>query len=220
MKNIKHWNIKFIVNRLRVIWYEKRNPYMPWLTKDMNKILDSWLSPDDKGIEWGSGRSTTWFADRVAHIVSVEHDPAWAAKVDVMLKDKGLVNKVDYYDSPIMIDGKYIDATTSYGELADSYVNVVRKCNDESLDFALVDGVERDRCALSCVDKIKPGGIIIVDNIQWYLPNKISSTALCCRTDDDGFATGTWEEFWSIVKNWRCIWTTDGVSDTALWVKP
>ena len=199
---------------------KKRNPEMPWLTKNMNQILDSWLLPNDNGIEWGSGRSTTWFANRVSHMISIEHDPAWAAKVAVMLENNGLVSKVDFYDSPIVIKGEYIDATTSYGELADDYVNIVKSCSDESLDFALVDGVERDRCALSCVDKIKSGGIIIVDNVQWYLPNKINSTALNCRTVEDGFATEAWEKFWEKVKSWRYVWTTDGVSDTAFWIKP
>ncbi len=220
MKNIKHWNAKFLANRLKQIWYEKRNPHMPWLTKDMNALLDSWLLSTDRGIEWGSGRSTSWFASRVAHLVSVEHDPVWAAKVKVMLKDKGIDSKVDYYDSPIVIKGKYIDATTRYGTLAEDYVNVVKNCSDDSLDFALVDGVERDRCALSSINKLKSGGIIIVDNIQWYLPNMIQSTALCSRTSEDGFSTEVWKEFWMAVKEWRCVWTTDGVSDTAFWVKP
>jgi hypothetical protein len=58
-------------------------------------LLDSWLRPTDRGLEWGSGRSTTWLAARVAHLVVVEHDCGWHARIQRELTSRGLSAKVD-----------------------------------------------------------------------------------------------------------------------------
>ena len=33
-------------------------------------------------------------------------------------------------------------------------------------------------------------------------------------------ATAGWAEFLDKVAAWRCIWTTNGVWDTVIWIKP
>jgi len=220
MKKISHWNSTYIYNRFLLMRYERANPNVPWLTPQMNEVLDSLLQASDVGVEWGSGRSTLWFAKRVSHLISVEHDSTWVAQVKVMVKNAGANDKVDYISSPVSDKFGKIDAQARYGELADEYVNVLKKCKDESLDFALVDGVERDRCALACIDKLRSGGIVIVDNVNWYLPRSSVSLTPNSRSLKDGYASNEWEEFSEIVKGWRSVWTSSGVSDTALWVKP
>ena len=56
-------------------------PERPWLTRESIGILDRLLRPEDIGIEFGSGRSTAWFAQRVKRLRSVEHNPVWHARV-------------------------------------------------------------------------------------------------------------------------------------------
>ena len=54
----------------------------------MIAVLDSWLCAGDTGLEFGSGRSTRWFAARVGALTSIEHDAAWHARVASSLVDR------------------------------------------------------------------------------------------------------------------------------------
>jgi putative heme iron utilization protein len=49
------------------------HPNWPWLTKEAILLLERLLRPDDIGLEFGSGRSTIWFAERVEKLISIEH---------------------------------------------------------------------------------------------------------------------------------------------------
>jgi len=208
-KSFRHWTAQYIINRLQVMLYKHTHPDLPWLCKDAVRILDSWLKPTDRGLEWGSGRSTIWFAMRVDHLVSIEHDPKWAETVKKKLNDRNLINSIDYHLLPDGTEGKS-DC---------NYVNFIQDINPNSLDFCLVDGVCRDHCALACLDKLKPGGILIIDNIEEYVPRDRKSCSPNSRGVEDGFASKVWEEWAKITSNWRCIWNTNGVWDTALLIK-
>jgi predicted O-methyltransferase YrrM len=134
--------------------HERRHPTLPWLTASVVNILDAWLLPCDVGLEFGSGRSTHWFAQRIGQLISVEHNPSWYDRVKSDLDSSGL--EVDYR---LHEDGS--------SELPDStYVNVARSMPINSLDFCLVDGVTRDHCALAALDKLKTGGVLIIDNVN------------------------------------------------------
>ncbi|MBZ5618121.1 MAG: class I SAM-dependent methyltransferase [Acidobacteriia bacterium] len=200
MRPIKHLTPRYVKNRLGVALYERTHRDAPWLTRQMVGLLSCWLRPDDSGLELGSGRSTIWFAERVRHLVSVEHDPVWYQQVQARLA----VHKdvVDYHLCP--------DAA-AYRERVDSLPS-------DSIDFVLVDGIERDYCAVMSMPKIVPGGIIIVDNCNWYLPH--ASTSPGSREPGSGPASETWGKFLEATRGWRYIWTSDGVTDTAFWVKP
>lgn len=208
-RSFRHWTARYVIDRLRLSLYQRANPESPWLCQEAVRTLDSWLKPTDRGLECGSGRSTLWFASRVAHVITVEHNQEWADTVKKKLRDAGLADRVDYNLFP---DGEE--------EKPDSdYVSVVHGLAPYTLDFCLVDGVSRDHCAMGCLEKLKPGGIVVVDNVERYIPKNPKSRAPESRTPQDGFASQQWEEFARITKNWRCIWTTNGVWDTALWIK-
>ncbi len=76
--------------------YKVLHPAAPWLPPKAIKYLKSFLSENMVGFEWGSGRSTVFFARRVNFIVSVEHDKCWYDKVKLCLKNEGLLYKTDY----------------------------------------------------------------------------------------------------------------------------
>jgi predicted O-methyltransferase YrrM len=208
-RSFRHWKPRYIIDRLQLMLSERIYADYPWLCAAAVQILNSWLKPTDQGLEWGSGRSTLWFAMRVAHLISVEHDPEWATTVKRQLCSRDLANKVDHRLSP---DGKE-------GISDCNYVNVIRDIGPGSLDFCLIDGVCRDHCALACLDKLRPGGILIVDNAEIYLPRRHKSRAPNSRDYEDGYASVKWEQFAKMVANWRNIWITNGVWDTALWIK-
>ena len=183
--------------------FQRRNPNAPWLVRTMVDILDNWLMPEDRGIEWGSGRSTIWFAERVASLVSVEHNPDWYRRINSELKARGLRN-VEYH----------------LCEREHEYSSVANKFSSERFDFCLVDGEARDHCALAAISLVKPGGIVIVDNCNWYLPTPTYSHSPFSRTLEQGPYRGKWAAYLDGVQGWRRIWTSNGVTDTGLWVKP
>lgn len=201
MRSFRHWNPRYFRDRLRVMRYERSHPGAPWLTQVMVSILASWLSADDAGLEWGSGRSTIWFGERVGRLTSVEHDEPWYEQVRSQLNEKDLRN-IDYH----------------FCEAESEYVSVTKLFGPNSLDFCLVDGNVRDLCALAAIPLLKPGGILIIDNCNWYLPSKSNSPN--SRSMSDGPASEAWTAFIDQVKSWRSVWTTSGVSDTCFWVKP
>ena len=41
------------------------------------------------GVEWGSGRSTKWFAGKIRHLTSIEDNADWHAIVTKQLADAG-----------------------------------------------------------------------------------------------------------------------------------
>lgn len=189
--------------------YQRLYPDDPWLTGKAIAILKSTLKKTDIGLEFGSGRSTLWFAKRVKRLTSVEHNEDWYKNVLEKLKEDGLLSVVDY---------RFFKGEENAWDKNPEYVNVIDRFKDGSFDFALVDGAYRDRCAMKVLKKIKPGGLLIIDNVNWFLPSK--SYAPDSRTIDQGPAGKTWVEVHRAVSKWRTVWTSNGVWDTALFFKP
>ena len=208
MRSFRHWTPRYIYNRVALVWYEKRHPDAPWLTVAAIAALESLLKPTDVGFEWGSGRSTRWFARRVAHLTSIESNRAWLNRVSQMLSAEQRTN----------VELKWITCDEADREQLDAYVSAIDAFDEASLDLVLVDGLARDACALRAVDKIRPGGLLIIDNCNWYLP--CCSYAPGSRTERDGPASESWGLFLESVGDWRRIWTSNGVTDTALYIKP
>ena len=81
MRRLDHLTPRYIYNRLSVILDEKLHPNHPWLTKQSVSLLDTLLSPQDIGVEFGSGRSTKWFLNKLNHLTSIESDKDWYNKI-------------------------------------------------------------------------------------------------------------------------------------------
>lgn len=210
IRPLRHRTPLYIFNRVRRFVYVKTHPKDPWITPAMVKILDSWLRPTDEGLEWGSGRSTMWLAKRVHRLTTVEHDEVWARMVQTALRDE-------------ISDGRVIVKNEKDGvdnSASSKYVGVAASFLEKSLDFCLVDGKARGHCALACLPKIRSGGLVIVDNVERYLPRVVASPAPRARGLADGFASVEWEQFSRAVSEWRVIWVSDGISETACWIKP
>ena len=204
-----HRTPRYIYDRTRQMLYERAHPDDPWLTPAAVRLLSTLLRPADRGAEFGSGRSTLWFAARVAALTSVEHDVRWHEAVAARLKERGLRN-VDYILAPA-------DQPMDRG--GDSaYARTALAFPDASLDFALIDGHYRDYSAKLIMPKVKPGGMLIIDNANWYLP--CQSKAPNSRTAELGPAAGVWAGVWRELAGWRTIWTSSGVWDTAIFIKP
>jgi predicted O-methyltransferase YrrM len=209
MRTIAHWTPRYVYDRILYMFYGRGHTDEPWLTPAAVRLLESLLRPTDRGAEFGSGRSTIWFAERVAAVTSVEHDEQWYEAISAKLKDRQLSN-VDYIlarpDQP--------------DELADqsTYARTALGFPDGGLDFALVDGFYRDYTAKFILPKIKSGGMLIIDNVNWFLPSE--SRAPNSRTHTLGPNGKIWTEVAGELAQWRSIWTSSGVTDTAIFIRP
>ena len=92
MRDISHWSLRYFYNKFKVKLYERKYPEYPWLTEQANSILSTLLKPTDVGLEFGSGRSTIWFAKRIKYLTSVEHNKLWYDKVSKMIKENININ--------------------------------------------------------------------------------------------------------------------------------
>tara|TARA_B100001540_G_scaffold146502_1_gene129985 strand:- start:626 stop:1201 length:576 start_codon:yes stop_codon:yes gene_type:complete len=191
-----------VKNRVIQILHEKTHPNDPWLTRQSVHILADLLQDTDTGLEFGSGRSTIWFAQRTSRVISIEHDFKWYQSVGQKIQDLNLESKIDY---------RYCD------NIAD-YVGQIDSLEDNSIDYCLIDGKARDECALKVLPKLKHEGILIIDNINLYLPNASRSPNSIRRFDNTN--DSAWTSVQIQIDSWEMVWTTNGVSDTALWIKP
>jgi hypothetical protein len=116
-------------------------PELPWFTFTAIRRIEQIIQPTWKMIEFGSGMSTKWFAERVATIHSIESNPTWYARVAPTLP------KNARYE---------LRAREHYAD--------VSEYQDGHFDFAVVDGEVRADCMRSVLPKIKCGGYIYFDD--------------------------------------------------------
>lgn len=203
----------YAARRVQQLLYERSNPADPWLTPQAIELLDDWLKPTDAGLEWGSGRSTRWLARRVGQLTSVEHEQGWFEQVKSDLPRTAGGHTVDY---------RFVECDLRRSDSPEShpYCDIADELEPGSLDFALVDGVIRLSCFRKAIDRLKPGGLLILDNAERYVPNRRGERYTTFYNHRDDMASPAWADAMTRVEGWRPIHTTNGLWDTRLWVKP
>ncbi|MEI7685508.1 MAG: class I SAM-dependent methyltransferase [Planctomycetota bacterium] len=168
--------------RLRYWFWERNNPDKPWLCPGTVAFCETHLSTAMNAIEFGSGRSTEWFAKRVGHLTSVEHDFQWHQLVERKLADAKIAN-VTYRFVPL----DHPEQAPEQAEYSPTprYVKVADDMPDKSLTFAIVDGHYRTNCVRHLVPKIADGGYLLVDDINmWPSPESLPVPASWRVVDD------------------------------------
>jgi len=201
LKSFKHWTPRYFVDRLSYFRYRRIHPDIPWLTQNAVSFLKMWLKSSDIGLEWGCGKSTIFFSKRVKHLTSIEHDKEWYMRVKNILKSVQIQN-VD------LLYREHIDDRKS------EYVRYPGSFPKASFDFVLVDGKHRGQCMKVAIELVRLGDILILDNANRYLPS--DSRAPDSLTED---ISTEFREIMSQLASWRSIWTSNGLWDTAIWVK-
>lgn len=208
MRSIAHWTPRYVLASGRVLYDQMVRPEDPWLTREAIGLLERLVRPTDVVLEFGAGRSTRWLARRVAKMISVEDNEAWHQRVKAWLESDGLDN-AELLHHPG-------DLPESEGAKS-QYVSMIDDIADESLDMVLIDGIYRNHCAVASVPKVKPGGLVVIDNANWFLPSATHSPT--SRRQNDGPVDAVWQEFVDISQDWRHIWTSNGVWDTLILFK-
>ncbi len=151
------------VARLRYRMWERANPDKPWLCPGTIAFCQAHLTKSMLCVEFGSGRSTRWFATLVGRIISIEHNTQWHAIVKDQLKDTA---NIDYRLIPLN-HAESQPEQPSYSPVPD-YVAAADGLHDRSVDFAIVDGHYRTNCVRHLVPKIAPNGYLLVDDINLW----------------------------------------------------
>jgi hypothetical protein len=154
---------RLALHRLRYWCWEKSNPGKPWMCPGTIRFCERHLSGTMRGLEFGSGRSTAWFAGRVGHLTSVEHDAGWFDLVRSRMNAQGVAN-VDYRLVPL--DHPEAEGERAHYDPVPAYVRVADEFDDASLDLAVVDGHYRTHCIRRVVAKLRPGGFLLVDDVN------------------------------------------------------
>ena len=155
----------------------------PWLTFAAIRHLSERLSVlrgKARVFEWGSGGSTLFFGLRAQEVRAVENDRAWAENVQSVCRKETLPVEVafrpaDEEHTPESYDPSdpedYRSAAKFHpGHLFRSYVEEIAQYADASFDVVTVDGRARPACLRVGMSKVKPGGLLVLDNAEraWY----------------------------------------------------
>lgn len=196
---------------IKVMYYffRKRHYPSPWLSPAATLFFEEWLKKDQKMAEFGSGLSTVFFASRMEEVVSIEHYKPWHEKVVALFEEKGLKN-VDYrlITEVSNDDFKSDEALNHLIRLSDSkfqikesfqpYYRGISDKPDGYFDVVLVDGRARPECVFSSIEKLKSGGLMVLDNSE----------------------RKRYEVIFAFLKEWMKYTTTNGLTDTTFWIKP
>jgi precorrin-6B methylase 2 len=188
--------------------FKLRFPDTPWTSQASVIIFNNLLKENMTGLEYGSGKSTVYFASRVKHLVSIEHDKNWFEQIKKTLQKENIKNvdyryvsknkKPSYYDLPDIFREKHGIPKFHVRREFESYYNIVREFPENHFDFILIDGRARVECAINSIDKLKPNGILVLDNSE----------------------RKRYKPIMKILKEWPAVDTTTGLTNTTFWFKP
>lgn len=117
---------------------------LPWYCYPSIAFLDSRVSDSLEIFEYGCGNSTLWWASRVKHVVSCEHNQSWYGRLlacvpdNVELRYQGLGTGGDYAKQASVDGPRY--------------------------DVVVIDGRDRVSCAPYALAGLSPQGVIVWDN--------------------------------------------------------
>lgn len=134
---------------------------LPWLTYPLIDFIEPRLNKKLIMFEFGCGNSTKWFADRVGHIKSVEHNDAWYRLIDGELPVNAelILEKVD-------ADQDY-SAITFLSSNDESGYSLSIVHTGILYDIVLVDGIYRNNSVVQSAKCLKKEGVIIIDNTDF-----------------------------------------------------
>lgn len=119
---------------------------IPWYTYPAIEYFNQMDARRLRIFEFGSGNSSLYWARKGAEVWSVEHDPAWWENM------KG---------QSAQLKGLFLR------ESADAYVQAIDDVDGE-FDIIVIDGAWRNECAMAALPHLRPGGMFILDNSDWY----------------------------------------------------
>ncbi len=119
----------------------------PWYTYPAIEYLNQFDASGLDIFEFGCGHSSLYWARKGARVWCVEHDPEWHQSMSLQSSTlQGIALR----------------------ETREAYAGAVHE-PDRAFDIVVVDGVWRVESAREGLKRLKPEGIVILDNSDWYV---------------------------------------------------
>jgi len=134
-----------LLSRITYLSRDGQRKPIPWFTYPAIEYIKQLDLAEKIVFEWGSGYSTLFFSKKAKKIISIEDDINWHGRLQ---KEKISATKLLLY----IEKEKYINSILEY---------------HFSFDVIIIDGKWRLECAKKAIQKLNPGGIIILDNSDW-----------------------------------------------------
>lgn len=119
---------------------------IPWFTYPAVEYLSRFRISGWEVFEYGCGESTAFWSGHGARVTSVEHDEKWSQE----LRARALSNVEIHYRPD---RATYPRAAAEMGR---------------RFDVVVVDGVWREDCVEHAIAALRPDGILVLDNSDWY----------------------------------------------------
>lgn len=119
---------------------------IPWYTYPAIEFLSQLDFSDKSVFEYGLGNSSIFWAKRAKNVISIEDNKKW---YDSIYK-KSLKNQQTF-----LVKNR------------EEYVNFIEK-SEQKFDIIVIDAKYRFDCAKKSIAFLKEGGIMILDNSDWY----------------------------------------------------
>lgn len=119
---------------------------IPWFTYSVIDFLKSKVNSNLSVLEFGSGNSTFFFADKSRAVISLEHNKEWYEKI----LSKAPENIKLIYTS---------------SENADVFLSPLTEIKNK-FDVIVVDSIFRNECIKGCLNYLTEQGIILLDDSE------------------------------------------------------
>lgn len=154
MSNIFQYPLNLILSKLFHKYYFFVYKKRPWINKKAFERLKEILNYESIIAEFGSGKSTLFFASICRRVYSIETSMEWYN----MLKNK-LGARSNVYLA--------IYAETDHND-GRSYSMFLEGLCNEDLDLLFIDGKYRNYCIENQWKRIKVGGYLVIDDYHRY----------------------------------------------------
>jgi len=136
---------------------------IPWFSYAAIDFLEKYIKREMTVCEYGSGGSTLFFAERAKSVYSIEDNAKWFDLVQARLTERSVRN--------VTLKLCPFDFKNPAGFESSEYLNAIP---NERFDVIVVDGSEewtqvRPICFSRAESRVKPGGIIVLDD-SWRYP--------------------------------------------------
>ena len=157
-----------------VKWWKSNRPGItpygdeaPWITYRATNFLSKNLPNNAKIFEYGSGGSTLYYSKKAENLISVEHDKSWYKILQAELKKRKVENCL-YLSRPSKKSKdslhEYFNSWREQEVSFKDYVEAIAGYKDDSFDLVSVDGRSRVACVKEAYNKVRSGGLILLDN--------------------------------------------------------
>jgi hypothetical protein len=118
---------------------------LPWYTYPAIEYISQLELKEKTVFEWGCGNSSLFFANKAKEVISIEDNLEWYNKIKR--------SKPDNLTLIYATDNEYVELISSL---------------NRKFDIIVIDANRRMECSKIASRYLIPGGIVILDNSDWY----------------------------------------------------